>query len=565
MDNLQNFRKEIIKHGYDGFIIPMSDEFCYSFIGQHAKCIEWLSGFSGSSGLIIVMHDRCALFTDSRYTIQANLELDSRFEIFDICDKTPCGWIEENYSDPLIALDPQCSTIASFEEYSKIRTVTTANPCTYLWNNRPRINATKIHKFDYSGSSSLSRCKDAAQLLPNLSSCIISSPAITCWLLNMRAEDVDFTPLILCNCVLHSDGSVWLFVDKDRINFALESHISIYNPDQFQTKIKTLSHACVSNTSTPFAILQLLRENNIEISYRDNALERLRSIKTIREIKGMEQAHILDGVALAKFMYTLHNTEDLVTELSAADLLYNFRKESRDFKGNSFPTISAFKQHAAIVHYTPTKQSDVPLTGNGLYLLDSGGQYSFGTTDVTRTIPIGNVPYEQCKHYTIVLKAHIKLARISFPLGTNGSQLDGIARYHLWMSQCNYGHATGHGVGSYLSVHEGPYSISPNSILPIAPNIVLSNEPGLYISNAYGIRIENLIYTDYIDDKQEFLAFQMLTCIPIDTRIILQDMLDHEEKDWITEYNKSAISKVSEYLTQDIVRWMEQHYSCSQA
>lgn len=545
MTKRSSLRTFLIRQGLDAFIIPHTDEFQGEYIAPHGDRLQWMTGFTGSAGMAVITLDKAAFFTDGRYMLQAKQELPEGYEIHNTADKTPAQWLREVLlPEAKTGYDPWLFTETQLQRYTCPMIPLFSNPLDALWIDRPPApcGPLQIHPLVHAGESDLSkRLRVAANLKAD--QVLITACDSVSWLLNIRGTDVPHTPLVHSVCLLRRDGSYSLFVKKEKVSEPVILHLSetggsVHDLSLLLSHMKTLQGSCQVDPKTmPLAILHTLEAAGVPLQRETDPCLLPKAIKNKVEIEGSKAAHIQDGLALHHFFVWLTTHE--ATEMSAASRLYEFRKNGEHFKGLSFPTISGFQDHGAIIHYGVTPQTDRPLKGNGLYLVDSGGQYLNGTTDVTRTIAIGMPTLEQKDRYTRVLKGHIALAQAIFPKGTTGAQLDPLARQFLWHIGEDYAHGTGHGVGSYLSVHEGPQGVSPRAAdVSLQPGMILSNEPGYYKEGAYGIRIENLMVVVEKPECPGFYGFETLTLVPLDPNLIENSLLTEGERHWIADYHQ---------------------------
>lgn len=531
MSKIEEFRAFMREIGVDAFMLHTRDE----YLCEYSECLQQLCGFTGTNGLLIITQcNKCPFFTDGRYITQAHSQLDHKdFDIYNIQEKDPCEWVEENLTSTItLSYYSQYFTIKELKKYEHI-----CKLVSYTDKRKSSYPEQKIvsHPIEYSGESSKSKCERIAKTINNAEAVLLTDINSISWLLNIRNENAKYTPHVLCRAILYENGKVDLFIQGDKLEVELDNNVNIFNISELENVLHKLNSIVIDPSTTPMNIVDLLK--NKQIIEREDPCLLSKAIKNQTEIAGAVNAHIQDAIAVTDFLYWLENNVDNgITELDAEKKILEYRKERNLFKQPSFPTISAFNENAAIIHYHASSSTNKVIQGNGLYLIDSGGQYLNGTTDVTRTVAIGTPTKEQITHYTIVLKAHIAIASAVFPQGTTGGELDILVRAHLWKFGMDYMHGTGHGVGSYLSVHEGPQAISKGNKVELVPGMIVSNEPGYYIPNKYGIRIENLMYVN----KQEngFLSFTQLTCIPYDQRLIDVQMLTKDEIEWVNNYHK---------------------------
>lgn len=546
MDKIKLLRDFMKKKGLSVFLIPRTDEFQGEYIAPYSERLAWLTGFNGSAGFAIITLKKTAFFTDGRYTLQAKDEVPEIYEIYNTSQKTPSQWTLENLSsDDKIGYDPWLFTEKQLESYKNPLIPLGKNPIDSFWTDRPLPpqDFVRLHPLEFSGESDESKRKRIAETLKADHLLLTACDSIA-WLLNIRGNDVPHTPLVHSVCLLHKDGSYDLFLDLNKITGNVYDYIQKGAGRAIEIRfllehLQDLKGTCqVDPLTAPVLLIQTLKDKVVR---EKDPCVLPKALKNPIEIEGTKKAHIQDGIALQRFFTWLEDQplQGETTELSAANKLYEFRKKGEYFEDLSFNTISAFGPHGAIIHYKVSPETDVPLSRTNLYLLDSGGQYLTGTTDITRTLCLGTPSPEQKEMYTRVLKGHIALAEAIFPEGTTGAQLDALARQYLWEAGLDYDHGTGHGVGSYLGVHEGPQSISKKGAnIPLEPGMILSNEPGYYKEGEYGIRIESLIYVIKLTKPKGFLGFEPLTLVPLEKKLIDESLLMDKEKKWIEDYHK---------------------------
>ena len=569
LSKLKVFLKE---QKIDYFLLPNSDEFFSEYLPESEKRVHYLTGFNGSNAVVIFGVEKSYFFTDGRYILQAQNQLDLKeFEIFNMAEKSVLTWISENLTaQKKLALDPKLMSVNFVNSCKKNAgelLFLDSNPVDKIWHDRPKASNSAIFGCAKKLTGIDSQTK-RAQILQNLEAdaVIITKPENICWLLNIRAADIEFTPLLLAYAILFKNGEVELFAEEKRISDLQNPDLAKVNflqPNCFDLRIsalrKSLKKIQIDEASTNYWLYDLLQKNNFEIINKIDAIEIAKSCKNHAEIFGAIEAHKVDGLAVTKFLFWLQNNSQ-TDEIKAAEKLLEFRKESADFLYPSFASISGFASNGAIIHYHATPKTNKKISGNSLYLIDSGGQYFgadfFGTTDVTRTIAIGKPSAEMIENFTRVLKGHIALARAKFPRGTSGAQLDALARNHLWQAGLDFDHGTGHGVGGFLSVHEGPCGISKRVHQPLLEGMILSNEPGFYKANEYGIRIENLMLVEKFDEK--FLQFRMLTLVPLDPDLIDFRMLTYPEKKWLRQYHEMILSLIKYALNSEEKNWLQE-------
>jgi Xaa-Pro aminopeptidase len=582
---LKALRAGLVKAGLDGFFVPMADEYQSEYVPASAQRIEFLSGFTGSAGFIIVLKDKAAFFTDGRYTLQASQQVPTNlFAVHDMAEKSPSEWLAENVRPGTkIGFDPWLHTADGIDRLKKAAAKTDArlvpveqNPVDAIWDDRPAPPAEPVqaHEVAYAGKSSANkRAAIAAELKKNnLAAAVITDPASIAWLLNVRGNDVPNTPLPLSFGIIRDDGKVKWFVDPRKPAKDLDKHlgpdVEICDPRLLPDALDRLARETkpirIDPAESAFWIVERLRTAGARLDTGDDPCVLPKACKNSVEIEGMKAAHRRDGAALTSFLAWLETEISggtVLTEMAVEEKLAEFRGANNLYRGPSFNTIAGSGPNGAIVHYRATKASDRKLGSGELFLLDSGGQYLDGTTDVTRTIAIGKPSAEMRDRFTRVLKGHIALAAIRFPEGTTGSELDALARQYLWAAGLDYGHGTGHGVGSYLGVHEGPQGISRRNRVPLKPGMVVSNEPGYYKAGAYGIRIENLQVVNEVvgqaGGERKMLGFETLTLVPIDRNVIDIGMLTDEECAWLNNYHARVRESLRPMLDETSARWLD--------
>lgn len=576
MDKLEHLRKFMDEQGLAAFLVPHTDEFQGEYVAPHAQRLSWLTGFTGSAGFAIITQDRAAFFTDGRYILQAKGMFPNFYELYNIAQKSPSEWVSEKLPDSArVGYDPWLFTESQLSAYDRPLVAVMPNPIDELWNDRPPCSRAplRLHSIEYAGEDDTSKRKRIAAALQADNLLLTSCDSIA-WLLNIRGGDVPYTPIVHSVCLFQRTGTYDLFLDLSKVSADVrrvleENGGRLFDLSQILTHLKAIKGSCQLDPQvTPSVMLQTLEAAGVKIVRERDPCLLPKALKNKVELKGAQEAHIQDGIALCRFLAWLdaQPLEGETTELSAADKLHEFRKQGALFQDLSFNTISGFGAHGAIIHYAATAASDLPLTREGIYLLDSGGQYLTGTTDVTRTIALGTPTLEQKDRYTRVLKGHIALAQAVFPEGTTGAQLDSLARQFLWQVGCDYEHGTGHGVGSYLSVHEGPQGISKRaSGAALKPGMILSNEPGYYKEGGYGIRIESLMTVVDIPHLKGFYGFETLTLAPVDPNLIAENLLTHEEKVWIAKYHQRVVKTLSPFLDEKTNQWLKKNLGTSEA
>ncbi len=577
----------LVEAGYDGLFVPRTDFWQGEEVMACDERLLWLTGFSGSDGMALVLCDAAAVFADGRYTIQAADELQGSSIISRHITNEP--WHEWNNLPvhPRLAVDAKLVTGSWVEQAKKILEqshgefiLLDSNPVDTIWEDQPAPQFTPVSHYPVAlaGEDSLSkRQRLAAQLkAQGQQAALITDPTAIAWLLNIRAQDYLHTPVALSVALLRDDATVIWFTTPERDTPELRQHVGegckVATPAAWGEIFTTLNGQTVLVDEATAAVwLEQKLVTAGAIVQRSRCLTAMaRAQKNAVELDGMQNAHRRDGVAMARFLKWYDTTvapgTAALTESDIAGKLASERGRSNEYRGASFTTICGFGAHGAIVHYHTTAKSDVTVTGDTLLLLDSGGQYNDGTTDITRTLPVGAPNQAQREAYTRVLKGHVALASARFPAGTTGHQLDALARAPLWQAGMDYDHGTGHGVGHFLSVHEGPQSISKRlNKTELQPGMVLSNEPGSYEEDAYGIRIETLVAVRESQPGaggKPFLEFQTLTLVPYARTLIVVDMLTIDERRWIDAYHARVLREIGPQLEGENLQWLQD--ACSQ-
>lgn len=578
---VESLRDWLIKHNYDAVIIPHEDEFLGEYVPEFNERLHWATGFTGSAGAAVITRDNAAIFVDGRYTVQVRNQVsDSLFEFYHLTEEPYLDWLNTlDNKLSAIAYDPRMHPASWLMNAKKVLSSNlklvevNENPIDICWTNRPSANLTDMHLFEIenSGRSSESKRNEIGSIVQSkgADSAIITQLDSICWLLNVRGLDVSRLPVLLSHAIIHSNSDVEFFLSSDRVSKEFAQHVgegvTVFEPEDLADRLTNLSGKRVildPNSNSAWFKLQLDKAAVTVIEDTDPCTL-VKAQKNLVEIEGMRSCHVRDGVSMVKFLSWLDNevsNNRLHDEAVLADKLQAFREEDSTLVDLSFDTISAAGSNAAMCHYNHNDQEKPSnLSMDSLYLVDSGGQYPTGTTDITRTIAIGTTSQEMKNLFTLVLKGHIGLSNAIFPKGTTGIQLDVLARQHLWSQGYDYDHGTGHGVGHFLSVHEGPQSISkrPNSI-PLMPGMVVSNEPGYYRADSFGIRIENLVLVVNRSTTGDFdaLGFEPLTVCPIDIRNINVNSLTKPELRWLNEYHKHVHDTLAPLLGDTEKQWL---------
>ncbi len=588
-DRLAALRAELAQCGVDGFLVPRGDEHQGEYVPPSAERLAWLTGFKGSAGMACVLSETAAIFVDGRYTLQVRQEVDEAlFTPRHISEEPLADWLKEHLRPgQRLAYDPWLHTEDQVRRLEKTLDGLGAslealeeNPLDAAWRDRPAPPKAEIqlHDLALAGRSSAEKREELGGELDKagVAAAVLTLPDSIAWLLNVRGGDVSHSPLPLSFALLHADGGVEWFVDPDKLTpqvvQQLGNAVSIEAPERLGDGLSRLGkagHKVMADPATAARwIFDRLRAAGAEVVPGADPCLLPKACKNEAELEGMRRAHRRDGAAVSRFLHWLSReaearaADNPVREMEAASRLQEFRAETGELRDLSFDTIAGSGPNGAIVHYRVSEESDRALGKGELFLCDSGGQYPDGTTDITRTIAIGTPSEEMRRRFTLVLKGHIALARARFPKGTSGSQLDSLARYALWQEGLDYDHGTGHGVGSYLNVHEGPQRISklPNSVA-LKPGMIVSNEPGYYKTDAYGIRIENLVAVTESargeGEEREMLAFETLTLAPIDRRLVLRELLSAEEAAWLDGYHARVREEIAPLLDGAAKAWLE--------
>ena len=587
---LDGLRKELARRGLDGFVIPISDEHMSEYVGSYAQRLNWLTGFGGSAGSAAVLQDRAAMFTDGRYTVQVREQVSGAlYDYEDVPATSPAKWIAEHAPEGAkIGYDAWLHGIGWAEEAEAafarkgIELVPVdGNPIDAIWDDRPQASlaAAVPHGDEHAGRSSADKRSEVADWLKQegYDATVVSALDSVAWLLNMRGSDVDNTPVALSYVLAHADGTAELFIAPDKVTPELTQHlgnaVTVRDRAEFVPALEALEgkRVAVDPNHAVAGIFHALEQGGASVVRTDDPTVLPKAIKNPAEQQGHRDAQSRDGAAVARFLRWLgiEAPKGAVDELAAAAKLREFREAGGLLKDASFDTISAAAGHAALPHYKVDEDSNIPIPPSSIYLVDSGGQYLDGTTDITRTVWIGpgEPSAEMVERNTRVLKGHIQLDMQKFPDRTTGGALDALARMHLWNGGVDYGHGTGHGVGSFLSVHEGPQRISkpggafPGTETPLREGMILSNEPGYYKPGEYGIRIENLVLVvdaGLADSEGKYLGFETLTMVPLDRTLVDRALLSEAEIGWWNDYHTAVYATLAPQLEGDDLAWLEE-------
>ncbi|MGE0237288.1 MAG: aminopeptidase P family protein [Parvibaculaceae bacterium] len=583
-ERVTRLRDELQRRNLDGFIIPRQDEFQGEYVASYAERLRWLTGFAGSWGLAILMRDRGAIFVDGRYTIQVRQQVDtSLFTPRHLVEEPPSEWLEKELKPgEVVGYDPWLMTADQIARFEKAAvkagaqlTPVESNPIDAVWTDQPARPAkpVSVQPTQFSGKSAKDKLADVSSVLDKAKAdaVVVTQPDSVAWAFNIRGGDVAYTPVVLSYAILHRQGEAELFIDATKLPEDAVAHLEgvarIRAPREIEASLAALgqrkARVQIDPDWAPEKIRAVLAASGAEILHGKDPCVLPKARKNAVEQEGARAAQKRDGVAMARFLCWLDEAapSGSETEVTVARKLAEVRAAGGMLKDLSFDSISGVGPHAAIPHYHVSKASALPLKKNEIYLIDSGAQYQDGTTDITRTVIIGAPTAEMKDRFTRVLKGMIALSRIRFPKGTCGSQLDVLARQPLWMAGLDFDHGTGHGVGSYLSVHEGPARINKSDRTPLEPGMILSNEPGFYKEGQYGIRIENLILVREAEavagGERPMMSFETLTLCPIDRRLIAPALLSPEELAWLDAYHARVEREVGAFLDGKELAWLK--------
>ena len=581
-ERVQRLRALMAELGVEAVLVPRADEHQGEYVPRSAERLKWLTGFSGSAGTAVVLREKAALFVDGRYTVQARGQIDAvTFEILQVPQASVSDWLRQNVKrEGVVGFDPRLHTVAEIERLTdvladrKVKLKALArNPVDRLWTDRPPPPAGPVHPhpLQYAGQSAEDKIAALQKELKAEAqdAVVLTLPDSIAWLFNIRGSDVAHNPVPLAFAIVPAQGKPELFISRQKLDAAAKAHLAFAKVSDPGTLGERLTRLKTSgkrvrldpNTASWWVARQLGGPRQIQRGQDPCILPKARKNET--EIEGARTAHLRDGVAYARFLAWLDREAPggRLDEISVARKLEEFRAETQALKDISFDTISGTGPDGAIVHYRVTEPTNRKLRKGELYLIDSGAQYLDGTTDITRTIAIGRPTAEMRERFTLVLKGHIAIATARFPKGTRGIDLDAFARRPLWEKGLDFDHGTGHGVGSYLSVHEGPQSISRRGMAVLEPGMTVSNEPGYYKEGAYGIRLENLVLVTAPEmvpgGDREMMGFETLTLAPFDRRLVKADMLTRDELAWLNAYHAEVRKRIASELEPEDRAWLE--------
>ncbi|MGE0179473.1 MAG: aminopeptidase P family protein [Sphingomonas sp.] len=583
---LAALREQLKADRLDGFVVPLTDEHMSEYVGSYAQRLAWLTGFQGSAGSAVVLPEEAAIFTDGRYTLQVRDQVDGRnWSYQSIPETSVAEWLKTHAPDGArIGYDPWLHThewvkraTESLAEKGALLIAVRRNPIDAVWTDQPEPSRARliVHPDTYAGRSSAAKRQEMADWLKEQGAnmAVLAALDSIAWTFNVRGQDVEHTPVALSFALVNDDGTADLFVAPEKIGDDVRQHLGngvrVHDRAAFAPALAGLAGktVAVDPERSVAAIFEALEQAGAKVVAKRDPAILPKAIKNEVEIAGHKAAQARDGAALTRFLHwlSIEAPKGGQDELSAAARLQAFRQQSGDLRDLSFDTISGAGPNGAICHYRVSEETNLPIEMNSLYLVDSGGQYADGTTDVTRTVAIGAPTAEMKERFTRVLKGHIGIACARFPQGTRGSQLDSFARQHLWEVGLDYAHGTGHGVGSFLSVHEGPQRISPvgssqaGGDEPLQAGMILSNEPGYYKAGEYGIRVENLVLVVPIEvegAEKPVLGFETLTFAPIDRALIDVAMLTGRERAWVDGYHAEVLEVIGPQLSGDDLGWL---------
>ena len=576
---LKALQQALQDHKIQGFLVPRCDEYQNEYVPACDERLAWLTGFDGSAGLAALAHDRTALFVDGRYTLQAQQQIGSQpIEQQNLSAGDIANWLCDALTEgDTLGYDPRLHTepgLAPIKQRLQDRGIhlcpLESNPIDAAWQDRPAppSGPARPHPLTFTGEESASKRQRIARLIADKKqdALWLANPEVCAWLFNIRGSDIPHLPVALSMGLLYRDGSATLYLAENAATEALRQHLGsdvelVHDKDELfraaeqQHAQNVWADPLLSNRWS----LQQLRDREVQILLARDPITAAKARKNATELEGSRAAHIRDGAALCEFLAELTDAvkEDGFGELEAVRLLRAKREQREGFTDDSFDSISGYRGNGAIVHYRVTEESSLPMQAEGIYLIDSGGQYPDGTTDVTRTVALGEFPETARDHFTRVLKGHIAIATLRFPAGTCGEQIDVLARRALWDAGLDYAHGTGHGVGSFLSVHEGPQRIGKaNTGVALEEGMIVSNEPGFYLPGEYGIRIENLIFIKESADFPGFLEFEDLTLAPIDRTLINPQLLSDDELKWLNRYHEKVQTALTNLVDTPTQKWL---------
>jgi Xaa-Pro aminopeptidase len=576
---LAALRAELRQCGLSGFIVPRADEHQNEYVRPGSERLRWLTGFSGSAGLCIVLLDKAAVFVDGRYTVQLRDQVDTKvFAPCDLSALTPLRWLESNLKPEMkLGYDPWLHTAASIERLQRSAQACGAslvaldsNPIDTVWADRPwrAPSPLSLYPTRFAGETAAKKIRRATAAMATGDALLVSDPSIVAWLFNVRGQDVAHTPAPLVFAMLFKTGRPRLYVEAQQLTQSVRSNlekvVDLARSDQLLADLDDLGTrggtVRFDSTTAPAKLSQRLSDRGGHAVFEPDPIALMKACKNAVELAATRQAHIRDGAAVTQFLawFDAEAPKGKLTEIAAAEALEKFRRATGKLKDLSFPTISAAGANAAMPHYRVSRQSNRPIR-KGLFLIDSGGQYEDGTTDITRTVAVGKPDRLMRDRFTRVLKGHIAIATLTFPKGVSGAQIDAFARQALWQAGLDFDHGTGHGIGLYLSVHEGPQRIAKTGTAALEPGMIISNEPGYYRVGDWGIRIENLLVVEPRSEagfERDMLGFETISFSPIDRRLIEPKLMTDGEIDWLNAYHGQVRRRLSPLLDRSTRQWL---------
>lgn len=573
---LAALRQQMAAEGLAGFIVPRSDVHQGEYVAARDERLQWLTGFTGSAGFCVVLPDVAGVFIDGRYRTQVKVQVDlGHFTPVPWPEVKPGDWIRDTLPAGVVGFDPwlhtaeEISRIGAALEGSGVSLRATRNLVDAIWPDQPAPPCGKVfvHPEALAGESHAAKRARLAQDLraKGERAAVLTLPDSLCWLLNIRGADVPRNPVVQGFALLQDDGAVMLFIDPAKLDDAVRTHlgaeVQLAAPEAFGAALSALAGPVrLDRGSAPLAVSDALTAAGVEVSWGEEPCRLPKARKNAAEIAGMRAAHLRDGAAVVEFLAWLDaNAPGNLRETQVVSALEGFRRATNALHDISFDTICGSGPNGAIIHYRVTDQTDRALQTDELLLVDSGAQFADGTTDITRTIALGDPGDEARACYTRVLRGVIAISRVRWPVGLSGRDLDPLARYPLWVEGQDFDHGTGHGVGAFLSVHEGPQRLSRLSEVPLEPGMILSNEPGYYREGAFGIRLENLIVVQEapaLGDNRHQLSFETLTFAPFDRRLILSATLSGDERAWIDRYHAEVLEKIGPRVSGAVLDWL---------
>lgn len=575
----QALRHALKRLNLDGFLVPRADQHQNEYVAESDERLAWLTGFTGSAGLAIVLQDRAAIFVDGRYILAVANEVDtSVFTPIASAATSPEAWLEANLKrGARLGYDPWLHTPGVVERLAKSAAAAGAelvaiepNPIDSIWDDRPPVPLGKVslHAQRYAGETATKKLKRVAAALGAADALLVSDPHAVAWAFNIRGRDVSHTPLPLAYALIPKEGRPRVYMDGRKLEGTVRAKLAklaeVVEPGRLVADLGSLGRdkkrVLVDSATVAAKLANVVVQAGGVCDTGRDPIAVMKARKNPTELEGARQAHLRDGAAMARFLhwFSLTAPKGRLTEIVAAQALETFRRDTGKLKDLSFPSIAAFGANAAIPHYHVTERSSARI-GKGIFLIDSGGQYDDGTTDITRTLAVGKPTALMRDRFTRVLKGHIAIARAVFPKGTSGAQIDCLARLPLWQAGLDFDHGTGHGVGSYLSVHEGPQRIAKVGTAPLEAGMILSDEPGFYFAGHWGIRIENLVTVEtrtIPGALREMQGFETLTLVPIDRALVEKKLLDRQEIAWLDAYHARVRKEISPLVEPEVRRWL---------